>query len=167
MKDQRSLRRLLIGTLLIVLLFVGIALVIGAIGSNFLFGPYESTAKSFLISAVNGDEVEARSYLSPALVDNVERECENGYVTSCVRQLVPRTWGSLLDVWLVASGMSPGRELFYCIFTDINTPILVMVMTEKVDGRVVVIGWRGFIESRGEELDAEVFFGRDLSIQFP
>jgi hypothetical protein len=123
----------------------------------------DTTIGDFLNNALSGHEQPAFAALSDEMQGIVKSRCPNGTVTGCINNLVSPEWGQLSEVRFVIGvtiSQSSNAELYYTFWSGSSTPISIVLITEVVNGREVINGWRGFILSEGEDPDSDLVRGK-------
>lgn len=124
---------------------------------------YESVAEKFLRNAVEGKEEAALVDLSADLKSKVKRECPGGLVTKCIERVVSPSWGKLEDIQVAVYQPSIDSLLIYTFWSNLSAQAIpVVIITNKVNGKWVIQGWKGFIDTKSEEGDGNLlWYGHD------
>jgi hypothetical protein len=134
-----------------------------------LVSPFFSStfAENFLHDAISGKEEAALTYLSSSLIAAVKSDCPDQAVTKCISALIPESWGQLEEIYFVIGSGSRNTQLYYVWWSNLNQPIVVVVMLGEENGREVIIGWRGFVPAADENADSLLLENGRHDNEFP
>lgn len=145
---------------LIVIGFVVIAIVtMSSVGiAGLLFTP-TSYGQNFLLQLLERNEDAALEYLTPEFRDVVRNNCPDSSVTECFWRHIEPEWGGLTALQYVRRDTGRMTELFHLSWSELSSPLSVVLHTRRVGGSYLVDGWRGFVIGADETVDESLLQG--------
>lgn len=131
---------------LIVIGFVVITIItMSSVGiAGLLFTP-TSYGQNFLLQLLERNEDAALEYLTPEFRDVVRNNCPQSAVTDCFWQHIAPEWGGLTALRFVRRDADGVNELFHLTWSELPTPLSIVLHTRQLDGSYLIDGWRGFV----------------------
>ena len=130
--------------------------------------PQISNASAFLTDLLQGKGESAESLLSSGVRTLVETDCPEGSLVRCVDSVISPEWGQFEEARFGVGSGSRNTVLFYTFWTGLEAEaVTVVIMMDMENDRWAVIGWRGFVESQGEDFDSGLLRGTRHDNEFP
>jgi hypothetical protein len=122
--------------------------------------PWLHNGKMLIQNAVNGREDIAITLLSADFAAKVQHNCPDGSVTKCINRLISPSWGNLTEIQFGAFEPSKDSLLLYTLWSNLRGhAVPVVIVINQVNGKWVIRGWRGFIQTKSEDEDGQLLFG--------
>ncbi len=116
----------------------------------------------FIRDLFSGNDNALYSNLSNGFRNQVSMVCPDGRPSKCLNKLIPPDLGKPGYIDLVLGTMHTDQTysvLYRLYWENISKPISLVLMFDRSEGREVVIGWRGFVFSEGNDEDYKLLQG--------
>ena len=145
---------------LIVVGFVVIAVItMSSVGIAALLFTPTSYGQNFLLQLLERNEDAALEYLTPEFRDVVRNNCPESSVTECFWQHIDAQWGGVTGLQFVRRDAGGVSELFHLSWSQLDSPLSIVLLTRQVDGSYLIDGWRGFIIGADGDVDDALLQG--------
>lgn len=145
---------------LIVIGFIAIAAVtMSSVGIAALLFTPTSYGQNFLLQLLERNEDAALEYLTPEFRDVVRNNCPEASITECFWRNIDAAWGGVVGLQFVRRDASGDSELFHVMWSQVASPVSIVLHTRQVDGSYLIDGWGGFVVGADVGIDDSLLQG--------